>query len=214
MLAFRDKPEVSVSVPDQLMLEKATPILRQDERLWPAVSQLSLPPLPIHQNLYQGLIRSVVYQQLSGKAAGTIHGRFLDLFEDRYPHTDEILHFDEEELRAVGLSRQKAGYIQNVARFFTEHDTTELVQLEDEALIKELTHIKGIGTWTVQMILLFNLGRPDVFPPDDLGIQKAMQQIYGLEGRGRQLKQAMLAIAENWRPYRSVATRLLWRYLD
>jgi DNA-3-methyladenine glycosylase II len=196
------------------MLEKAKPILRQDEQLWPSVSNLSLPPLRINQDLYQGLIRSVVYQQLSGKAAGTIHGRFLELFEDGYPHPEQVLGFEEEELRAVGLSRQKAGYIQNVARFFTTHDTTELVQLEDEALIKELTQIKGIGKWTVQMILLFNLGRPDVFPPDDLGIQKAMQQIYGLDMRGRQLKQAMLAIAENWQPYRSVATRLLWRYLD
>lgn len=196
------------------MLHTVLPVLRQDERLAVAIGDGRLPLLETDQDLYAGLIRAVVYQQLSGKAAKTIHERFLNLFPHRYPDAGRVLAMSESELRSVGLSRQKAAYILNLARFFQEADTEDLLRWEDEALVHHLTQIKGIGTWTVQMILLFNLGRPDVFPPGDLGIQKAMQQLYGLEGKGKALRKSMLSIAENWRPYRSYATRFLWRYLS
>lgn len=196
------------------MINEALPVLRQDERLQLAIDKGELPPLKIDQDLYAGLIRSVVHQQLSGKAASTIHQRLLSLFPDGYPQAEQLLAFSEADLRAVGLSRQKVGYVTNVARFFQDQDRDALLQLTDDELIGELTQIKGIGKWTVQMILIFNLGRPDVFPPDDLGVQKAMQQLYGLQDRGRLLKQQMRSIAEAWRPYRSVATRFLWQHLD
>ncbi|HKK78382.1 MAG TPA: hypothetical protein VJ933_02085 [Phaeodactylibacter sp.] len=196
------------------MLDQAIPILRRDERLRPAVGKGDLPPLNLDYDLYAGLIRSVVHQQLSGKAAHTIHQRLLALFPDGYPHLELLLKLDTSELRAVGLSRQKADYVANVAYFFQSRDQQTLLQLEDNALIQELTQIKGIGKWTVQMILIFNLGRPDVFPPDDLGIQKAMQRLYDLPTKGRKMKQQMRTIAEAWHPYRSVATRFLWQYLD
>lgn len=196
------------------MLDQAIPVLCRDERLRPAVDIGKLPPLPLDQDLYAGLIRSIVHQQLSGKAAHTIHQRLLSLFPDGYPHAEQLLALDPVELRTVGLSRQKADYVANVAHFFQSQDQQALLQLDDDALIQELTQIKGIGKWTVQMILIFNLGRPDVFPPDDLGIQKAMQRLYGLPTKGRKMKQQMRTIAEEWRPYRSVATRFLWQYLD
>ena len=196
------------------MLDQAIPILSCDEQLRPTVDKGELPPLPLDYDLYAGLIRSVVHQQLSGKAAHTIHQRLLALFPDGYPHLELLLELDTSELRAVGLSRQKADYVANVAHFFKSQDQQALLQLEDDALVQELTQIKGIGKWTVQMILIFNLGRPDVFPPDDLGIQKAMQRLYDLPTKGRKMKQQMRAIAEAWRPYRSVATRFLWQSLD
>ena len=196
------------------MTDQALPILRRDEQLQAALNKGQLPPLKLDQDLYAGLIRSVVYQQLSGKAASTIHARLLSLFPDKYPYIDLLLALEVEELRAVGLSRQKVNYVANVARFFQLHDQKTLMELPDDELIKQLTQIKGIGKWTVQMILIFNLGRPDVFPPDDLGIQKAMQRLYSLPGKRRPMKKQMLSIAEAWRPYRSVATRFLWHYLS
>ncbi len=188
--------------------------LHQDKQLRPALHPPALPPLELSPDLYKGLLRAIVFQQLSGKAARTIHNRFLALFPDGYPQASLLLGLPDEALRGAGLSRQKVGYLRNVAAFFQEHEADRLLQWTDEELLSALTSIKGVGVWTVQMILLFNLGRPDIFPEKDLGIQKAMQQLYGLEGKGRALERAMAEQAEQWRPYRSYATRLLWRFLD
>ncbi|MEN0006315.1 MAG: DNA-3-methyladenine glycosylase 2 family protein, partial [Bacteroidota bacterium] len=155
--------------------------------------------------------------QLSGKAAGTIHRRFLELFPDGYPHPDTIQTFELADLRAVGLSRQKASYIQNVAEYFLEHKLLDRdwTTASDEAILKELTAIKGVGKWTVQMILMFTLQRKDVFPVDDLGIQQAIQLLFGLEElKGRELKKKMQEVAAPWRPYRTVASLYLWRWKD
>lgn len=119
-----------------------------------------------------------------------------------------------EDLRAAGVSRQKAQYIQNVARFFQEEQLLQKdwSKLDDQAIIDNLTVIKGVGRWTVEMLLMFTLRRPDVMPTDDLGIQQAMIQLYGLEERGRPLHRKMTAIAEGWRPYRTYACRYLWKW--
>ncbi|HFA48660.1 MAG TPA: DNA-3-methyladenine glycosylase 2 family protein [Bacteroidetes bacterium] len=166
--------------------------------------------------LYPDLLRSIVGQQLSGKAAETIHGRFLGLFGDRSPRAKKLLSFEMEDLRSVGLSRQKASYLQNVSEFFLKEkiEHSDLEDMDDEAVIKYLTQIKGVGRWTVQMILMFSLNRPDVMPVDDLGIQNGMVKNYGLTGTGRALKQKMIETAEAWRPYRSYACWYMWRSLE
>lgn len=176
-------------------------------------------PLPEHsgsEGVYADLLRCIVGQQLSGKAAATIYGRFLDLFDDGFPHSGELLNMAPELLRTAGLSRQKASYLQNVAAFFrnNEVEQKDLEQMDDEAVIRFLTQIKGVGKWTVEMILMFTLNRPDVLPMDDLGIQNAFIELYRLEETGRALKQKMEEIAEPWRPWRSYACYLLWRYKD
>ncbi|MEM1123155.1 MAG: DNA-3-methyladenine glycosylase [Bacteroidota bacterium] len=195
---------------------KAIRQLSKDPILRKVIEQVDLQERTGQNSVYEALIRSIVFQQLSGKAASTIHGRFLNLFEDRYPHPQQILGFSTETLRSVGLSRQKASYIQNVASFFVEN---KLIKKDwsgetDEAIIEQLTAIKGVGQWTVEMILMFTLGRMDVLPLDDLVVKNSMIRLYGVEEKGRALKKRLLTIAEPWRPYRTIASLYLWESQD
>jgi DNA-3-methyladenine glycosylase II len=169
-----------------------------------------------NKNLYQSLIRAIVGQQLSVKAAATIYQRFLNLFPGNDPAAEIVLRLDDEQLRNCGLSYQKAGYLKNIAQFSITNglDYRKLYRKSDEDLIAHLTQIKGVGKWTVEMILMFPLNRPDVFPVDDLGIQNAMKKLYNLDGKGKVLHQQMTDIAKQWQPYRTIACRHLWRWKD
>ncbi|PSR52896.1 DNA-3-methyladenine glycosylase 2 family protein [Adhaeribacter arboris] len=167
-------------------------------------------------DIYLSLLSSIISQQLSTKVANIIKNRFLNLFPEQYPYPELLQALPDDTLRSVGLSYQKLNYIRNVAAF---KETGQLEHafvnaLEDEALIAHLTQIKGVGRWTVEMILMFALDRPDVFPVLDLGIQNAMKKAYGLEATGKTLFAQMREIAENWRPYRSIACKYLWQSLD
>jgi DNA-3-methyladenine glycosylase II len=168
------------------------------------------------EDLYYKLLSAIVSQQLSTKAAATIFKRFTEFFPDNYPHPELVLAATDEMLRSVGLSFQKIGYVRNVAAFAAagKLDHATIDALEDEALILHLTQIKGVGRWTVEMLLMFALERPDVFPVDDLGIQNAMKRHYSLEESGKTLRMRMQQIAENWRPYRTIASKYLWQSLD
>lgn len=168
------------------------------------------------EDLYFELLSSIVSQQLSVKAAATIFKRFTELYPDTYPHPHLVLESADETLRGAGLSFQKIGYVRNVAAFAQGGNLEHAVidAMEDEALIQHLTQIKGVGRWTVEMLLMFALERPDVMPVDDLGIQNAMKRHYGLEESGKALKARMLEIAENWRPYRTIASKYLWQSLN
>jgi DNA-3-methyladenine glycosylase II len=189
--------------------------LGRDAILGQAIESIELPALELNEaEVYVRLLRAIVYQQLSGKAATTIHGRFLDLFPERYPHPEQLLALPEERLRLAGLSRQKAAYLRNAAEHFLLHPIPNWQALSDEEILAWLTAIKGVGRWTVEMILIFTLGRPDVFPVDDLGVRQAIVKLYQLEEQGSALLKACARIAEPWRPYRSYATRWLWRWLD
>jgi len=169
-----------------------------------------------HEDIYLSLLGSIISQQLSTKVARVIRNRFLDLFPAGYPQPEAVLAQPEETLRSVGLSYQKLSYLRNVADFGLAGnlDYNVISQMEDEALIKHLMQIKGVGRWTAEMILMFTLTRPDVFPINDLGIQNAMKKLYGLTQTGKILQAEMIRIAENWRPYRTLASRYLWQALD
>lgn len=166
------------------------------------------------EDVYLALLNSIISQQISTKVAKVILDRFLLLFEDGYPAPQLVLSKSEEELRGAGLSRQKLNYIQNVAAFSLDNDLSfhHLAQLDDEAIIKYLTQIKGIGVWTVQMILMFVFERPDVLPLGDLAVRQKMAIAYGVESKGKQLYKDLTEIAEAWRPYRSIACRYFWRW--
>jgi 3-methyladenine DNA glycosylase/8-oxoguanine DNA glycosylase len=165
---------------------------------------------------FHALLRAIVYQQLSGKAAGTIYQRMADLFSEQQSLSPEnLLLIEDEALRAVGLSRAKTLAVKDlaaktVAGIVPELD--ELQKLKDDEIIERLTQVRGIGRWTVEMMLMSHLGRQDVFPVDDLGIRKGFMLIYGLESMpsAKQLH----PLGEPWRPYRSVASWYLWRALD
>jgi len=167
-------------------------------------------------DIYFGLLSAITAQQLSGKAADTIFGRFLDLFPDRYPHPEKIFQRTVEQMRSAGLSRQKSDYIRNIARFALEFGITReiLDRMSDEEVIDYLTRIKGVGRWTAEMVLMFGLGRPDVLPVDDLGIQQAMIKLYSMRSRGRALRKRMTVKAEAWRPHRTYVCSCLWQWKD
>jgi DNA-3-methyladenine glycosylase II len=163
---------------------------------------------------YGALVRSIVGQQLSTKAARTIYERLTALYEDRTPTPAELIATDPEELRAVGLSRAKAAYLRDLAEHIEdgELDLDHISELPDEEVSEQLTAVKGLGQWTVDMFLIFHLGRPDVLPVGDLGIRRAAQIAYGLEHLPDAAE--LERLAEPWRPHRSLACLYLWRSLD
>ena len=163
---------------------------------------------------FEAVARSIVSQQLSVKAASTIHGRFLGLFEGGAPSAAAILEVSPEALRAVGLSGQKSSYMRALAaRVHVEGMPIEtLHELSDEEIIAALTSVKGIGRWTAQMFLMFRLGRPDVLPDLDLGIQKGMQRTYRM--RKLPTPKRVAEVGRKWAPYRTIASWYLWRSLE
>jgi len=169
------------------------------------------------KNVCTYLIASIMSQQLSTKVATVIHQRFLNLYEGKDPLPEQIIDTSPELLRSIGLSNAKTSYVQNVARFALEFgmDHRTLHKMENEEVIEYLTRIKGVGRWTVEMLLMFALSREDVFAIDDLGIQNAMIALYKLDRSDKkQFKEDMLRISKKWSPYRTYACMYLWRWKD
>ena len=169
------------------------------------------PPLTRSRDHVQQLTRAIVYQQLSGKAAATIYGRFLGLYGGRFPAPEAIAATPHERLRSVGLSNAKALYVVDLARHFAEGhlQARTFSRMTDDQLVEHLTRVKGIGEWSVHMFLLFGLNRPDVLPTGDLGVRKGMQLVFGL--RDLPKPAAMEKLAEPWRPFRSIGSWYMWR---
>ena len=163
---------------------------------------------------YGALLRSIVGQQLSTKAASTIYGRLAALFGDDAPTPEALLGVDPDELRAVGLSRAKASYLRSLAEHVISGDLEldRLTDLPDEEVITQLTAVKGLGPWTAHMFLIFHLGRPDVLPVGDLGVRRGAQLAYGMDELPTSAE--LTEMAEPWRPHRSLACLYLWRSLD
>jgi DNA-3-methyladenine glycosylase II len=163
------------------------------------------------------LCASIMSQQLSTKVADVIYQRFLNLYEGKEPAPQQILDTPSETLRAIGLSNAKVSYVKNVAAFGIEPgmDYKKLQKMNDEEVIAYLTQIKGVGRWTVEMLLMFALGREDVFAIDDLGIQNAMIKIYKLDRADKKkFKADLLRISRKWSPYRTYACKHLWGWKD
>jgi DNA-3-methyladenine glycosylase II len=190
--------------------------LSKDPKLAAVIPHIHLPSVDVNNDIYHDLLDSIVSQQLSVKAAATIFSRFLDLFPDRKPLPEYVVATEADILRGVGLSYQKAGYIKNIAAYWIDNqeNSKNWIAMGDDDIIRELTQIKGVGKWTVQMILMFRLNRLDVFPIDDLGIRQGMVKMYELEETGKDLIKKLHEIAENWRPYRTIACRYVWKYKD
>lgn len=171
--------------------------------------QLRRPAAP-----FPALLRAIVFQQLSGKAANTIHQRVLALFPGRaHPAPAEFLKASDEALRGAGLSRNKLLAVRDLAAHTIEGTVPTLRRLQrmpDDEIIERLTAVRGVGRWTVEMMLIFTLGRPDVLPLNDLGIHRGFCRVYGGEPDAQRLQ----AQGEQWRPYRSVASWYLWRAAD
>lgn len=191
--------------------------LSKDAKLRKVLATADALELRTRKNVCLRLCASIMSQQLSTKVAEVLFKRFLELYGKKEPTPPQIAATPHTTLRALGLSNAKAQYVLNVAQFVQEHKLTDkaLAQMDNEAVINLLTQIKGVGRWTVEMLLMFTLGREDVFAPDDYGIQQAMIKLYKLDGSNKKsLKENMVKIAERWQPYRTYACMHLWRWKD
>lgn len=191
--------------------------LSKDKKLATIIAQQPKYVLKRRKNVYLHLCNSIMSQQLSTKVADVFQQRFMNLFATANPSAADILAIPFETLRGIGLSNAKANYVQNICRFFIEHNITDaqLYKMTEEELIALLTQIKGVGRWTVEMVLMFTLGREDVFAVDDLGIQQAICKLYKVDAADKKaMKEKMLSISKKWSPYRTYACRYLWGWKD
>ena len=196
-------------------IDKGLKHLKQaDEKMGRLIDEFEKPEFKKDLNYFEALVRAIVYQQLSGKAAATIYKRFKNLFiKNKYPSPIMVMEKSNEELRSVGLSNQKASYIHNIANaFYTGAVPKDINNIGDNEVIECLTTIKGVGPWTAEMFLMFTLNRPDVFPVTDLGIQKGFQLFFQLDKLPR--PDQMIKNAEPWSPYRTLASWYLWRLVE
>jgi DNA-3-methyladenine glycosylase II len=191
--------------------------LSKDKRLKKLLEIVEPYALQKRKNVCLRLCASIMSQQLSTKVADVIYKRFLALYDGKEPTPQQILDTPAPTLRSIGLSNAKVSYVHNVARFAVEQgmDDKKLNKMNNDEVIEYLTSIKGVGRWTVEMILMFTLGREDVFAADDLGIQQSMIKLYKLRHENkRELREAMLKISGKWAPYRTYACFYLWRWKD
>jgi 3-methyladenine DNA glycosylase/8-oxoguanine DNA glycosylase len=191
-------------------------LMKADPKLGLIIKRVG--PCQLHavapRDAFEALCMSIASQQLSVKAAATIFGRFCDLFPpNRKPTPDRVMTLSDDQIRAVGFSRPKAAFIKDLAARVLDGrlDLKGLKKHPDDEVMRQLVAVKGIGRWTAEIFLMFRLGRPDIFPADDLGLMNAVQRAYGL--RTRPDAKRLRALAETWRPHRSVAAWYLWQSL-
>ena len=191
--------------------------LSKDKKLKKIIDCQEPVKLVRRKKIHIHLCGSIMSQQLSTKVADIIHKRFLNLYGGEEPTPEEILETSFDVLRAIGLSNAKTNYVHNVARFAIEQGMhyKHLNKMNNGEVIEYLTQIKGVGRWTAEMLLMFTLGREDVFAADDLGIQNAMIKLYKLDNSDKkQLREQLLRISKKWSPYRTYACIYLWRWKD
>ncbi len=194
--------------------KKALLYLKKDAKLRKIIEKYELSDWEKESDLFKDLIESIINQQLSGKAAATIFGRFKKLFGTKnFPKPKDIFKVSDEKIRACGISYSKIKYIKGICQAIVDKslDVKKILSLSDEEVIIELTKLKGVGRWTAEMILIFSLQRPDVFSTGDLGLRTAVSKLYKID---REDKEKIEKISKKWSPYRSLASRLLWRSLD
>jgi DNA-3-methyladenine glycosylase II len=193
------------------------PHLSKDRKLKKLLDNGEPHQLKKRKNICTYLCASIMSQQLSTKVATVIHNRFLALYGGKEPSPQQILDTPFETLRGIGLSNAKVNYVKNVAQFELESgmEAKRLQKMNNEEVIEYLIQIKGVGRWTVEMLLMFALGREDVFAVDDLGIQNAMIRLYKLDiSDKKKLREELLKISAKWTPYRTYACLHLWRWKD
>jgi len=196
-------------------IEAGIDLLKKDKHMKVLINKLGRPDFNLGQDYFQSLLRSIVFQQLSGKAARTIYERLVNLIpETSNLCPNEVLKLDKDEMRKAGLSFQKINYVRNLADYFENNSfqKKDVERMTDEEISKELIQIKGIGQWSVDMFLMFTLNRADILPYKDLGIQKGIMKILNMKNLPS--KKEMENCSRKWRPYRTIACWYLWRMVD
>jgi DNA-3-methyladenine glycosylase II len=191
--------------------------LSKDKKLKKLLEAQETFKLNRRKNIFLSLCGSIMSQQLSTRVAQVFQKRFLSLYDCKEPTPQQILETPFETLRSIGLSNAKANYVKNVAAFAIQHGMEHATfrEMSDEEVLQKLSEIKGVGKWTVEMLLMFTLGREDVFAIDDLGIQNAMIRLYKLDRSDKkQFREKLIRISKNWSPYRTYACMHLWHWKD
>lgn len=190
--------------------------LQKDKKL-ASILGSNVHELKCRKNIPVRLMASIMSQQLSTKVSAVIFKRFLEIYNGKEPKPQQVLDTSHEMLRAIGLSNNKVGYIKNVAAFCIDHSINDkkLAKMDNDSIIDLLVQIKGVGQWTVEMLLMFSLGREDIFAVDDLGIQQAICKLYKLDTTDKKfMKSKMLQLSSKWSPYRTYACIHLWKWKD
>tara|TARA_Y100000590_G_C15373038_1_gene883307 strand:- start:92 stop:706 length:615 start_codon:yes stop_codon:yes gene_type:complete len=195
-------------------IESALEVLNKDSRMQMLIERYGHPTFEKKNDYFQSLVRSIVFQQLSGKVADIIYQRLVILVPKNRINPKSILMVSDNDMRGVGLSLRKVSYIKNLAVYFDTNvfSSKEVQKMSNEAISSELIQIKGIGQWTVDMFLMFTLNRPDIMPYSDLGIQKAMRIVFNLNRLPT--KSEMESLSARWKPYRTIACWYLWKIVD
>ena len=191
--------------------------LSKDKKLAKVIANHEPFELASRKNICLRLCASIMSQQLSTKVAQVLHRRFLELYGGKEPTPEQIAATPFDTLRAIGLSNAKTQYVLNVAQFMIDHklEDKKIRKMSDDEVIELLTQIKGVGRWTVEMLLMFTLGREDLFAADDYGIQVAMKKIYKLDDSNKKaFREKMLKVSQKWSPYRTYACLHLWHWKD
>lgn len=205
-----------IVITDIVAKQAAETLARHDSRLAPVVASFGVCPIRPHSDYYRELVESIIGQQLSVKAAASIRNRFVQLYDGGFPVPQQILATSVDELRAVGFSRAKAMYVQDLAQHVLDGkvDFSRFDDLSNQDIILELTAVRGIGEWTAHMFLMWCMGRTDVLPYGDLGVRNGVQRLYGLDTLPDRLTMEKIAASNNWHPYESIASWYIWQSLD
>ena len=197
-------------------ISKALEYLKNTEpRFGTLIDEFGEPDFELQDNYFKALVRSIIYQQLSGKSAFAIYSRYLQLFNStEFPSPQQVIAIPDSHYTSIGLSRQKTCYIKEIAQAFSNKEIVpeNIPKLEDDEVRKQLIKIKGIGPWTIDMFLMFTLNRPDILPVNDLGIQKGFKLFFRLNELPDE--KFMVEKAKKWKPFRTIACWYLWKLVD
>jgi DNA-3-methyladenine glycosylase II len=201
---------------NQQLREAEKHLAAKDKRLAPIIKSSGPCRIRPHTDHYGELVGSIVGQQLSTAAAGTIWRRVLDLFDGNMPTPPQLIKIDDQKLRDVGLSWAKVRYVKDLAQHVLDGrlDLEHISTMPNEQVIEQLTAVKGIGEWSAHMFMMFGLGRLDILPVGDLGVRKAVMNLYGLNELPDPARMVTIANKNEWHPYESVASWYLWQSLD
>lgn len=186
-----------------------------DKEFYSAVKDIELTEVVPHSDYFNYLLRAIAYQQVSGMPGSGLHGQFIELFPSKNLAPQDILDMTFDTFREAGLSGQKSTYMQNIARFWIENKVSNemLAGMLNVDLIAFLTRIKGVGRWTAEMLMIYGMGRKDVFPLEDIVIQQGFAEIFGIQDlHQKELKRQMVLRSDSWQPHRSCAARLIWTW--
>ena len=197
---------------DRIILDQSIQHLSKDNKLKDLINKYPAPNYTSKDNYFDALSKSIIHQQLSGKVAEIIYKRFLTLFKKENPEPEQYLQINNSKLKTIGLSKQKINYIHNLSIFFINNKTSQLKNLSEEDITDKLISIKGIGQWTIDMFMMFTLGKTNILPVDDLGIKKAFKYLYNLKELPS--RQFMKEKSNDWRPYRTIGCYYLWMMID